>query len=400
MGNTQSSQELSSSAQPRSSHGSFSSTNSRKNSINGHGSKNLGLTSQSFGPDSGEASSLPSASGTRTFPTRRVQIKKSTSPFSESPFVGSPLIHPDDLLPQTVSSSVISPLSSSPKHSQEEIPRAGKHVTFGKRRVSSSLRDSERNLDESNLPQPDIFPSSLPDTKFTLPKETAEKIKKGVPNPLLDEQGGLPTLISWNSPAKNVYVTGTFNGWKHKIPLNKSVNEFSTVVSFPPGIHHIKFIVDDEWKCSNELLTATDHDGNLVNYIEVDSLSLPIYEPHTDIISTSPPGEYSSQIPEFNLNPPTTRRGSTASTSADPNAKNRPPALPPHLEKVILNAAPLRAETPGTSTEDYWLLPVPNHVVLNHLYACSIRDGVMAVAGTTRYRSKYVTTIYYKPVVI
>jgi hypothetical protein len=62
-------------------------------------------------------------------------------------------------------------------------------------------------------------------------------------------------------------------------------------------------------------------------------------------------------------------------------AEEQPPNLPPHLERVILNSSIV-------SKEDTSVLPVPNHVVLNHLYACSIRDGVMAVAGTTRYRKK------------
>ena len=61
-------------------------------------------------------------------------------------------------------------------------------------------------------------------------------------------------------------------------------------------------------------------------------------------------------------------------------AEEQPPTLPPHLDNVILNSS--------MSKEDNRVLPVPNHVVLNHLYACSIRDGVMAVAGTTRYRKK------------
>ena len=59
----------------------------------------------------------------------------------------------------------------------------------------------------------------------------------------------------------------------------------------------------------------------------------------------------------------------------------RPPLLPPHLERVILNSS-------SVSKDDNSGLPVPHHVVLNHLYACSIRDGVMAVASTTRYRKK------------
>lgn len=40
-------------------------------------------------------------------------------------------------------------------------------------------------------------------------------------------------------------------------------------MDLPPGTHRLKFIVDDEWKCSNEMETATDPDGNLVNYLQV-----------------------------------------------------------------------------------------------------------------------------------
>ncbi|CAF4973419.1 unnamed protein product, partial [Rotaria sp. Silwood1] len=43
------------------------------------------------------------------------------------------------------------------------------------------------------------------------------------------------------------------------------------------------------------------------------------------------------------------------------------------------------------------LLPEPNHVMLKHLYALSIRDGVMVLSTTTRYRHKFVTTCFYKP---
>jgi hypothetical protein len=40
-------------------------------------------------------------------------------------------------------------------------------------------------------------------------------------------------------------------------------------LNLPPGTHRIKFIVDDEWKCSTELSAATDAEGNLVNFLEV-----------------------------------------------------------------------------------------------------------------------------------
>jgi 5'-AMP-activated protein kinase regulatory beta subunit len=56
-----------------------------------------------------------------------------------------------------------------------------------------------------------------------------------------------------------------------------------------------------------------------------------------------------------------------------------PYQLPPQLEKVILNLQ---------ESSDENELPVPQQVALNHLYATSIRDGVLALATTTRYYDK------------
>lgn len=65
--------------------------------------------------------------------------------------------------------------------------------------------------------------------------------------------------------------------------------------------------------------------------------------------------------------------------------------LPPHLNKIILNADTMSQTDPS-------VLPVPHNVMLNHLYALSIRDGVMVLASTHRHRQKYVTAVMYKPV--
>ena len=37
----------------------------------------------------------------------------------------------------------------------------------------------------------------------------------------------------------------------------------------PLGTHQFKFIVDDEWKCSEDLPVGSDPEGNLVNCLEV-----------------------------------------------------------------------------------------------------------------------------------
>ncbi|PWW74228.1 AMPKBI-domain-containing protein [Tuber magnatum] len=66
-----------------------------------------------------------------------------------------------------------------------------------------------------------------------------------------------------------------------------------------------------------------------------------------------------------------------------------PPSLPMMLQKVILN-------TSSAMKDDASVLGIPNHVVLNHLATSSIKNQVLAVSATTRYRKKYVTTILYK----
>jgi len=52
---------------------------------------------------------------------------------------------------------------------------------------------------------------------------------------------------------------------------------------------------------------------------------------------------------------------------------------------------------PGLIADDASVLPVPSHVVLHHLSTTAFRNGVLAMGNTTRYRKKYLTTIYYKP---
>ena len=42
------------------------------------------------------------------------------------------------------------------------------------------------------------------------------------------------------------------------------------MIHVPKGTHRFKFIVDDEWKCSDDLPVSTDTDGNLVNFLEVE----------------------------------------------------------------------------------------------------------------------------------
>lgn len=101
-------------------------------------------------------------------------------------------------------------------------------------------------------------------------------------------QATLPTVFKWEGGGKEVYISGTFNGWKSKIPMVKryvftvsvssafninfvtfiyytgpvalisdanifllhvfSKQNFYTIIDLPEGEHQYKFIVDGQWK--------------------------------------------------------------------------------------------------------------------------------------------------------
>ncbi len=64
-----------------------------------------------------------------------------------------------------------------------------------------------------------------------------------------------------------------------------------------------------------------------------------------------------------------------------------PPGLPPHLRHIILNKPSPQA--------DPLALPSPQHVALNHLYCTAIKDGLMVLGSTHRYREKFVTVVFF-----
>ncbi|KAL6047325.1 5'-AMP-activated protein kinase subunit beta-2 [Balamuthia mandrillaris] len=103
----------------------------------------------------------------------------------------------------------------------------------------------------------------------------------------------IPTVLTWNQGGGRVSVIGTWDGWQRPIPLNRSVNDFVTILELPPGLHQYAFLVDGQRVHAPDQPIAANLEGSLNNCIEVKPFSL-----DTDITEReSPPGSYSQEIP-------------------------------------------------------------------------------------------------------
>lgn len=123
----------------------------------------------------------------------------------------------------------------------------------------------------------------------------------------------------------------------------------------------------------NNVIKVDQTDLEVFKALEVDTASQKLNSIRVESLSDD---SYGQRIPNL------------SNTSS---ASRGPPILPPQLIHVILNKeTPLNCEPT--------LLPIPHHVMVNHMYALSIKDQVMALSTTSRFRKKYVTTILYKPV--
>lgn len=194
----------------------------------------------------------------------------------------------------------------------------------------------------------------------------------------------------------------------------------TATIGFPPGTHHLKFIVDSDMVTSQDLPTTVDIHNILVNYIEVVAEDTtrgrresgqkpkqipphvfpPIVLPEEDELDS---GEESIQVDDEPTEPPEEEIPVGDFRSIMPNAlldmelsetdnlfrqaynvindTAGPPSLPLFLGKSILNG-----NLPNK--DDSSVLTLPNHTVLNHLATSSIKNDVLATSVTTRYKKK------------
>ncbi|KAI1201028.1 5'-AMP-activated protein kinase beta subunit, interation domain-containing protein [Nemania serpens] len=293
---------------------------------------------------------------------------------------------------------------------EEEIHTPGSPIAAPEEDINDQDVDDAPLDDQTGIPRRTSGLSNVTD------EDDTEELRVDKSRPTL------PTRITWLRGGQKVYVTGTPFQWGRKQRLLPAREEgvLETTIRVFPGTHHIKFLVDGTMQTSPDLPTTVDFGNNLVNYIEVsgdtsaarevnlepgvlkaeDLQNLPSRQVSaTNLKDAGPPktreivpaelffGNLPSYLEDFDQ-PEDTREYRASMRALD--KLPAPPVLPGFLSKPIMNNTTL-------IKDDNSVLNMPNHTVLNHLATCSIRQKVLALSATTRYKDKYVTTIIYKP---
>jgi 5'-AMP-activated protein kinase regulatory beta subunit len=216
---------------------------------------------------------------------------------------------------------------------------------------------------------------------------------------LLDDET-VPTVFRWEHGGRQVYITGTFNGWSRQIPMHRSGNDFTYIHNLKRGKHAFKFIVDDEWRFAPDQPTVADIEGRINNFIDVTDFKAYTGDREFEkekaaadygYIGDEEKGDADQSEGSDSMGNKPDRDGEVFShTMPDlDDYTKEPPPLPPHLRHIILNKPPQLQDTAA--------LPVPQHVALNHLYCTAIKDNMMVLGITQRFKTKFVTTVYYSP---
>jgi 5'-AMP-activated protein kinase, regulatory beta subunit len=176
------------------------------------------------------------------------------------------------------------------------------------------------------------------------------------------------------------YVSGDWDNYTTKRALVKSDSGLALIVDVPAGQHRYHFEVDGRWMVDPEKPTTRTINGDAFNVCTAEQVGE--FSTKAEVQSSSPPGDYGQEIRDPPPAPDRSKRRGNP---------NEPPMLPPHLLRALLNAQ--------SSTENPVLLPLPHHVMLNHLYVNKSRekDGIYIHGVTCRYKTKYVTYVLYKP---
>eukprot|EP00924_Labyrinthula_sp_SR-Ha-C_P007506 maker-scaffold_24-snap-gene-5.46-mRNA-1 protein AED:0.26 eAED:0.26 QI:113/1/0.8/1/1/1/5/66/286 len=270
----------------------------------------------------------------------------------------------------------------------------GNIIVDGDFSSDSSHKSSDRRFSESDTqsfsPHIDMDKINVPnqasdnsETPTSYHEYTTEELREKFYQDQLDKylsEESVQVVFNWTNPGEEAYVTGTFNEFKEKTIMHKSENNFLYVeeLNKEPGKYAYKYIVDDEWRFNQELPTVADNDGFINNYLDISEFKKEFNRLDKPLLQE----DYLDSIEWKNTY--------DASEFQSWYEKD-PPHLPVHLKKILLNH---KYDPPLKHPDE---LPVPKAETLNHLCCSTMKDDVMVLSTTERFREKFTTTVLYTP---
>lgn len=233
-------------------------------------------------------------------PVKRPDIASQTSP-SNNQFKSK--LKPVSLPPQpeatnNTSSKINLFGSDFQNFSQEMIEDEFNELNDGL--IETDVQDLSRNLNHDDISQDDDYdvtseisigdnmdidtkdelsdeipPVDINDVDFTK-LNNQNQSPSTVNKTQLTSKSLIPIEIKWMNNSKEVInkisVIGSFSNWKDIIPLTPSKSnpyEYSTTINLSLGLHKLLYMINNEYRVSELLPTATDQEGIFFNWFEV-----------------------------------------------------------------------------------------------------------------------------------
>ncbi|XP_022028428.1 SNF1-related protein kinase regulatory subunit beta-2 isoform X1 [Helianthus annuus] len=191
----------------------------------------------------------------------------------------------------------------------------------------------------------------------------------------VNQEKSMPVVIRWIHGGTEIAIEGSWDNWRTRELLECSGSDFFIVKVLNVGVYHYRFVVDGRWTYASDLPHELDDIGNVFNILDL-----------KESYSENGGRDEEPECPSS----PVSSYNNAGFTLQDFGEKL--PELPPLLQQMPLNQ-------PSSSKNFQQALHKPLPANLNHLYVK--RDGsnqpVVALSSSQRFRSKFVTTVLYKP---
>lgn len=260
--------------------------------------------------------------------------------------------------------------NSNNKYSSNAVsPSGGKGQNNGSTSSSRPGTNNQQNANQNSKFSPGFSPNS-PNSPGPMDQSSLYSMPPAS-TAANNTDETISAVFKWDGGGKSVYITGTFNNWK-MTEMHRSGNDFSYIQNVTKGAHHYRFIVDNQPSINKDVKHYEDPNRLPTNWIDFSDFSP--YTGDENFFDKSkeqklPDSEFHNNVPDVD------------------DYTKEPPNLPPHLRHIILNKSSPNAEQ--------MTLPTPQHVSLNHLYCTAIKDNMMVLGSTHRYKEKYCTVVFY-----